>query len=361
MGAQDNATFALGRDDHALVSHHLGDLSNLSALHAYRTAISHYERFFQVEPELLVHDLHPDYASSEVARELARERGVALLGVQHHHAHVVSCMVEHGLDGQLLGIACDGTGYGEDRTLWGGELLLCERAASRRVAHFRVLPMPGGERAVHEPWRMALSHLLDAELDLDALPSGVDRRAVRVVSRMVERDFNCPRTSSVGRLFDAVSALCGIRLSSSYEGQAAIELEWAATRAPRPSEASPYPYQIARSAGGGPLVVDTRPLIHALLADLRSGLTAAGVARRFHVTLAAIFCELCVTLRLEHGLSRVVLAGGVFANALLVQELEARLTAQRFHVYRSHAYPVGDGGLSLGQLAIAAARDEQAA
>ncbi len=361
LGAQDNVTFALGRGDHALVSHHLGDLSNLSALHAYRTAISHYERLFEVEPELLVHDLHPDYASSEVARELSRERGLPLVAVQHHHAHVVSCMVEHGLGGELLGIACDGTGYGEDRTLWGGELLLCDRAMSRRVAHFRVLPMPGAERAVHEPWRMALSYLLDAQLGLDALPSGIDGQAVRVVSRMVERDFNCPRTSSVGRLFDAVSALCGVRLSSSYEGQAAIELEWAAARAPRARDEAPYPYQIGRPTGGGPLVVDTRVLIRALVADLQRGLAAPSVARRFHLTLAAVFCELCVTLRAEHGLSRVVLAGGVFANALLVQELEARLEAERFQVYRSHAYPVGDGGLSLGQLAIAAARDEQAA
>jgi hydrogenase maturation protein HypF len=361
LGAHENVTFALGRGDHALVSHHLGDLTNLSALRAYRTTISHYERLFQVEPELLVHDLHPNYASTEVARELAQERGLALLAVQHHHAHVVSCMVEHGVQGPLLGIACDGTGYGEDGTMWGGELLLCDRSTSRRVAHFRNLPLPGAERAIHEPWRMALAHLLDAELSLDALPSGVDRQAVRVVSRMVLRDFNCPRTSSVGRLFDAVSALCGVRLSSSYEGQAAIELEWAAMRAPQAQRTEPYPYQIARAASGGPLVVDTRPLIVALVAELRGGIAAPSVARRFHVTLAAAFCELCVALRVEHGLSRVVLSGGVFANALLVQELEERLTAQRFEVYRSHAYPAGDGGLSLGQLAIAAARDEQAA
>ena len=360
LGAHENVTFALGRGDHALVSHHLGDLSNLSALHAYRTAISHYEHLFQVEPELLVHDLHPSYASTEVAYELSRERGLALLAVQHHHAHVVSCMVEHGLGGPLLGIACDGTGYGEDGTLWGGELLLCDRGTSQRVAHFRNLPMPGGERAIHEPWRMALAHLLDAELGLDALPSAVDQRAVRVVSRMVERDFNCPRTSSVGRLFDAVSALCGVRLGASYEGQAAIELEWAAMRAPPVPSELPYAYQIARFAGG-PFVVDTRPLIAALVADLRGGARVPNVARRFHITLAAAFCELCVMLRAEHGLSRVVLAGGVFANALLVEELEARLSGQHFEVYRSHVYPAGDGGLSLGQLAIAAARDEQAA
>jgi hydrogenase maturation protein HypF len=208
---------------------------------------------------------------------------------------------------------------------------------------------------------MALAHLLDAELGPDALPSSVDQQAVRVVSRMIERNFNCPRTSSVGRLFDAVSALCGVRSSSSYEGQAAIELEWAAMEAPETPDPTPYPYQIARPSEGGPLLVDTRLLIRALVAELRGGVLAASVARRFHVTLAAVFCELCVALRLEHGLSKVVLAGGVFANALLVRELEARLSAQSFEVYRSHAYPAGDGGLSLGQLAIAAARDEQAA
>ncbi len=359
LGANDNATFALGRRDHALVSHHLGDLSNATSLHAYRSAITHYEQLFGVEPELVVHDLHPDYASTDVARALSRERGVALLGVQHHHAHVVSAMVEHGLTGPVLGIACDGSGYGEDGTIWGGELLVCDRRSAQRFGHLRAVPMPGGERAVSEPWRMALAHVLDAEASLAALPSAIDSQALRVASRMLERDFNCPHTSSLGRLFDAVSALCGIRLRASYEGQPAIELEWAAMRAREPE--APYSYRITRAAPEAPLVLDTRELVREIAQDVRAGAEVARIALRFHVTLAAALCELSVRARAEHGLSQVVLAGGVFANALLVTELTQRLVQQSFQVFRAQAYPAGDGGLSLGQLAIAAARDEWAA
>jgi hydrogenase maturation protein HypF len=357
LGGQDNATFALGRADQAFVSHHLGDLANPRALEAYCDAITHYERLFAVEPELLVHDLHPNYASTQFACELGRQRGLPLVAVQHHHAHVVSCMVEHGLDGPVLGVAWDGTGYGEDGTIWGGEFLLCDRQGARRVAHFRVLPMPGAERAVREPWRVALAHLRDAGLGPEVLSSRVDSKAGRVVDRMLERDFNCPRTSSVGRLFDAVSALCGVRLESSYEGQAAIELEWAATRATATDDLRAYPYQVEGTNRGEPLVIDTRPLIRALVAELQSGTQGVSVARRFHATLAAIIAELCGVLSAAHGLERVVLAGGVFANALLLKDTEERLAEANFRVFRPHLYPAGDGGLSLGQLAIAAARD----
>jgi hydrogenase maturation protein HypF len=357
LGGHDNASFALGRAEHALVSHHLGDLSNPTALAAYRAAITHYQGLFRVEPELLVHDLHPDYASTQVAFELARERGLELMAVQHHHAHVVSCLVEHGLRGPVLGVACDGAGLGSDGSIWGGEVLRCDRLTSERLAHFRVLPMPGGERAVREPWRMALAYLLDAGAPLSALPQALDARAVRVVARMIERGFNCPSTSSVGRLFDAVSVLCDVCHGSSYEGQAAIELEWAATRATDSESLLPYPYQIARADRAAPLEVDTRPLIRAIVSDLQAGAASATVARRFHVTLAAAACELCGVLRAETGLGQVVFAGGVFANALLVQDLEQRLAQAHFQTYRAHAYPTGDGGLSLGQLAVAAARD----
>jgi hydrogenase maturation protein HypF len=219
--------------------------------------------------------------------------------------------------------------------------------------------MPGGEKAVLEPWRMALAHLLDSGAPLSALPKTLDGRAVRVVTRMVEREVNCPPTSSVGRLFDAVSALCGVCSRSSYEGQPAIELEWAATHAAAGAVLAPYPYRVARRLATGPLQVDVRPMIRELVSDLHAGTASAVVARRFHVTLAAALCELCVALRGETGLCRVVLAGGVFANALLVHELGQRLDQAGFVSYRAHAYSAGDGGLSLGQLAIAAARDGQ--
>jgi len=357
LGAHDNATFALGLGEQALVSHHLGDLGNAQSRQAYRAAIAHYQRLFSVQPKLLVHDLHPDYASTQIARELANEHGLERVSVQHHHAHVVSCMAEHGLTEAVLGVACDGAGLGSDGTIWGGEVLRCERSSFERLAHFRTVPMPGGEQAVREPWRMALAYLLDSGAPLAALSPTLDMRAVRVLSQMIERDVNCPITSSVGRLFDAVSALCGVCSTSSYEGQAAIELEWAAMRALSEPSPAPYPYRITHRVSTSPLQVDVRPMLRELVSELGTLTPVANVARRFHVTLAAALCELCVTLREKTGLGRVVLAGGVFANVLLVEDLEQRLAQAGFTTYRAHAYPSGDGGLSLGQLAIAAARD----
>ncbi len=356
LGGHDNATFALGRTDHALVSHHLGDLDSARTLADYLACIAHHERSFEISPELIVHDLHPDYASSSVARELAQTRGVPLLAVKHHHAHVVATMVEHGLDERVLGVAWDGSGYGDDGTIWGGEFLLCDRAASRRVAHLRAVPMPGGERAIHEPWRMALAHLRDAGIDASACELAPDARAARVVEQMLEKRLHCPLTSSAGRLFDAVSALCGVRRSTSYEGQAAIELEWAALRAS--ADDASYDFDLVDEAAG--TVVDTRPLLRAVVRELRAGVDTARVARRFHATLGRLLAELCLRLAREHEVDRVVLGGGVFANALLVEAAERRLERSGLSVYRPELYPAGDGGLSLGQLGIAAALDRGA-
>lgn len=360
LGAQHNASFALGRGDQALVSHHLGDLSNAVAELEYRRAIAHYQRLFAVQPELLVHDLHPDYAATGIARELALEFGIPRLAVQHHHAHVVSCMVEHALEGPLLGVAWDGTGLGTDGGIWGGEFFVCDRRSARRVAHLRELGLPGGERAVSEPWRVALAALLDAGLGPEALNGQPDKTALRVVCRMLERDFNCPRTSSAGRLFDAVSALCGVRHRSSYDGQAAIELEWLAVGASDTDDSHVYPYELGAPRENGARVIDTRPLIVALAAELGRGIAPARVARRFHATLSAIILDVCLLLRAEYGLARVVLSGGVFANALLVAFVEKRLRAAHFLVFRPERYPAGDGGLCLGQLGIAAAREHGA-
>lgn len=353
LGGHDNATFALGRGDHAIVSHHLGDLGSARTLADYRACLEHHQRLFEVEPALVVHDLHPDYASSDVARELARERGWPLLGVQHHHAHIVAAMVEHGLDERVLGVAWDGSGLGADGTLWGGEFLLCDRARSRRVAHLRRVAMPGGERAVTEPWRMALAYARDAGVELG--PIAPDARAQRVVQQMLEKGVNCPLSSSAGRLFDAVAALCGLRRTASYEGQAAIELEWAALDAP--ADDSRYDYDFSRAETGTEL--DTRPLVRAAARDLHAGVSARLVARRFHATLAELIAETCSRLAAEHGVDRVVLGGGVFANAILVTAVEMKLGSRGLRLFRPQIYPAGDGGLSLGQLGIAAALDRE--
>jgi hydrogenase maturation protein HypF len=334
------------------VSHHLGDLDHYAAYQAYTDAVAHYEKLFAIEPALVVHDLHPDYGSSRFAAELSRARALPRLAVQHHHAHVAACLLEHGLREPVLGVAFDGSGLGHDDLIWGGEFLLCDRQKARRVAHFRPLPMPGGESAVREPWRMAAAYAHAAGASLDVLAE--HGATLAQVLQLLERGAFCPQSSGVGRLFDAVSALLGICTRASYDGQAAIELEWAATGLSADGE---YAFELVREDSAAPWLVDTRPLVRTLLDDLSGGSDVRRVARRFHSTIAAVVLVTLERLRSEHGISRVALGGGVFGNALLVEDLEARLPARGFELYRPRLYPPGDGGLCLGQLCIAAARD----
>jgi hydrogenase maturation protein HypF len=356
LGAATNVTFALGRDRHVLVSHHLGDVEHYSAFAALTEALERYEELFAVTPELFVHDLHPDYPTSILAERWRKERGVATLAVQHHHAHVASVMLEHGLEEPVLGVAFDGTGLGTDGTLWGGEFLLADRLGFERVAHLRPVPVPGGDQAVREPWRMALAYLRDAGAPLDAL-SGVDAGALAAVSQLLERRAFSPPSSSAGRLFDAVSALTGVRRTCRYDGQPAIELEWAALRAP--AEPGEYDFDLTRPATSAPWVVDTRPLVFGVAKDVQRGVSAAAIARRFHRTLVALVVRTLEQLRHERRVSRVVLGGGVFANGILLDELSALLPERGFEVHRPRRFPPGDGGLCLGQLAIAAAHAER--
>jgi len=353
LGGQSKVTFALGRDRHAFLSHHIGDLDHYQAYHAYALAITHYERLFAIEPELIAHDLHPDYRSTRYAQE--RAPSVPLLPVQHHHAHMASCMAEHGLDEPVIGVIFDGTGYGSDGAVWGGEFLTGDYRAYRRAAHLRYVAMPGGEQAIREPWRMAAAHLADARLEAAPLRDHVSAAALAATHRQIERRFNAPLTSSVGRLFDAVAALAGVRRCVSFDGQAAIELESLAT------DAVPdgwYSFEIVTVQQGDPpaatLVIDTRPLIAEVAAEARR-VDAALIARRLHSTLVEIVAQVSTRLAAQTGLATVVLSGGVFSNALLSCETAARLTRDGFRVYRHRRVPPGDGGLCLGQLAVAAA------
>ena len=231
MGGQLKVAFALGRGRQAILSHHMGDLEHFAAYTAFERDIDHFERLFGVRPQRIAHDLHPDYASTRYARQRAEETGVELVAVQHHHAHMASCMAEHGLTEPVIGVTFDGTGYGSDGAVWGGEFLVGDYRSFRRAGHLRYVGLPGGEQAIREPWRMAASHLLDAECDLTPLESLVPPGSLRTVRTMIERRFNTPLTSSAGRLFDAVAALLGLRSKVSYEGQAAVELEWLAEKA----------------------------------------------------------------------------------------------------------------------------------
>jgi hydrogenase maturation protein HypF len=355
VGGQLKGTFALGRGRHGFLSHHLGDLDHYAAFQAFVKDIELYEELFSIEPEVIVHDLHPDYASTRYARERGAGKQQPLLAVQHHHAHLASCMADNGLDGEVIGVSFDGTGFGTDGAIWGGEFLVGGYRDFRRAAHLRYVGMPGGEQAIREPWRMAAAHLLDAGLDMGLLAQRIVPAQRQTIEKMLEKRFNTPWTSSAGRLFDAVAALAGVRDRVSYEGQAAVELEWLALTTEPDGD-----YPVAFGAGAdGAFVVETQPLVRAVAADVGQEVAAARIARRFHSTMVALIVSVCERLRQETGLARVTLSGGVFLNALLTEEVVSRLHAEGFMAFRHRQVPPNDGGLSLGQLAIAAASSDK--
>ncbi len=354
LGGHLKATFALGHGKGAILSHHFGDLDDRRALHAYRDGIRHYEALFEQRPDVLVHDLNPDYASSLYAFDRARDEGIERMEVQHHRAHVASCMAEHGLEEEVIGVAFDGAGLGDDDTIWGGEFFVGTPGALARRAHLRPVSLPGGEAAMREPWRMAVAHAHAAGLPVEGL--GAPRPAeLDTIVRMIERSVASPQTSSVGRLFDAVAALAGVRHFNTYEGQAAIELEALAVAHGR-DEAS-YPFEISQEAPDTPVVIDPRELIAGVMTDVNAGMAASRVARRFHTTIASMIVEVCrvLTSRRRRRLP-VLLTGGVFMNALLTDRTVGGLEAAGFDVYWHQRIPPNDGGLCLGQIAIALTR-----
>jgi hydrogenase maturation protein HypF len=354
VGGQFKGTFALGNGRHAFLSHHLGDLDYYDAFRAFEKDVALYEQLFASGPALIVHDLHPDYASTRYARQ--RSAGeIECLAVQHHHAHMASCMAENGVVGPVIGVTFDGTGLGMDGTVWGGEFLVGDYRAFRRAAHLRPVGMPGGDQAIRQPWRMALSHLVDAGEGLDLLRPRVQPLALQTVERMLHRRLHTPMTSSMGRLFDAVAALAGVRDTVSYEGQAAMELEWLATTVP-PEGAYPLALEAAEEGGAPKWIIDTRPLIRAVAQHAAQAVPARTIARRFHSTLVELVGMVCAKLRGATGIETVVLSGGVFLNALFTSEVSERLRRDGLRTYRHRLVPPNDGGLSLGQLAVAAGR-----
>jgi hydrogenase maturation protein HypF len=347
VGGQLKNTFALGRGRHALLGHHIGDLEHYEAYRSFTEAVPYYEQLFGIRPEWIAHDLHPDYASTRYALE---QTGVQRLAVQHHHAHLAACLAEHGLLGPALGVIFDGTGFGTDGAIWGGEFLVGGLRDFRRAAHLRYVPLPGGEQAIREPWRMALAHLLDAGEDPDLLDGAAPASARQAVRQLLARRLHALLTSGAGRLFDAVAALAGVRTRVSYEGQAAIDLEARAVGAPPFGE---YPFAL-EPADSGPMVIDTRPLIAAVAGDVRRQVPSPIISRRFHSTMVEMIASVCARLRDQTGLDVVALSGGVFQNVLLTTEVTSRLTTAGFRVYRHRQVPANDGGLCLGQLAVAA-------
>jgi hydrogenase maturation protein HypF len=351
VGGHHKNTFCLLREGEAILSQHIGDLDTAEVLDYFGRAIQHFQELFEVKPEIVAHDLHPGYLSTQYAGSL---EGVRLVAVQHHHAHVVSVMAEVGLSGPVIGVSYDGTGYGADGTVWGGEVLVADRTGFQRAAHLRPVPLPGGEGAIGHPQRMALSYLWSAFGDeaiaiaRDLMPELSETEA-RVVLRQLERGLNSPPCSSMGRLFDAVGALLGATPVATYEGQSAMELEAMAEEVAG-AKLLPYDYQIGEG------VMDTRPLIRDLAADLRRRSPVGEVAARFHETVAAFTVDVCRTLRENGGPPDVALCGGVMQNARLVVRLLEGLQAAGLKPHIHAEVPPNDGGLSLGQAVVAATR-----
>jgi hydrogenase maturation protein HypF len=346
-GAELKNTFCLTRDHYAFLSHHIGDLENYETLRSFEEGVAHFERLFRIQPETIAYDLHPNYLATRYGLARAETEDLLAVGVQHHHAHIAACMAENGLEGDkpVIGLAFDGTGYGEDGAIWGGEILLADYAQYRRVYHLAYVPLPGGDKAIHEPWRMALAWLEHAGLEWaeDLPPVGQDSRELSVVRHQLQSGLNAPPTSSMGRLFDAVSALAGVRQQVNYEAQAAIELEALAD----PDEVGVYPFEISDE------VIDAAPLIRAVVTDLRSGLPVSKIAARFHNGLAGMVLQACRNLRAHSGVTEVVLSGGVWQNMTLLTRAEALLEQAGFAVYLHRQVPANDGGLALGQAMIA--------
>ena len=346
MGAELKSTFCLAKGPTAWVGHHIGDLRNDQTLLSFREGIAHFERLFAVTPEVVAHDLHPDYLST---REALDHDGVELVGVQHHHAHLAACLAEHGHIGAAVGAIFDGTGYGTDGTIWGGELLIGGVDGFKRVGHLRTVHMPGGEAAIREPWRMACAWLVESIGEDPTLPQSlagdVDPDRWATVARLATTGFSSPLTSSMGRLFDAVAALCGVRAIVSYEGQAAIEFEALADR----DDVGAYPMPVT-----GDSIIDPRETIQAVVGDLARGTPLSTVSARFHAAVAAATAAACVELALRGGLDTVALAGGVFQNTLLLERTALALEDSGLRVLVPERLPPNDGAIAFGQVVIAA-------
>lgn len=353
-GAELKNTICLAMGNRAFVSQHLGDMGDLSVFEFFKDTIVHLKKVTRITPEIVAHDLHPDYLGTRYALALD---GVTRTGVQHHHAHIVSCMAENLILEPVIGLALDGTGYGTDGAVWGGEVILADLAGFTRMAHPSYVPMPGGEAAIREPWRMAVSYLYRAfgeDIGLSELPllKGIEPSKWKGVLEMISKRLRSPDTSSIGRLFDGMAAMMGLHHRVTFEGQAAMALETCA--GPRLFRAEgAYDWEIQTS--GTPMEIDFTPLIRQVASDIRNRKDPGVISRKFHQTLIRLFGDICVSVRDITGINRVALSGGVFQNRLLLEGLTAILKERRFEVFSHTLLPTNDGGISLGQAVAAAA------
>ena len=359
-GPELKNTFCLTKDNYAFLSHHIGDMENYETLQSFQTGIHHFEQIFRIEPEAIACDMHPNYLSTRYAQDRAHSTGLPIVYIQHHHAHIAACMADNNLSGNrpVIGVSFDGTGYGDDSAIWGGEFLLADYAGYQRFAHLKYSPLPGGDTAIRKPARIALAQLWQAGLEWseDLMPikflCGDDLTLLR---SMLENNINCPLTSSIGRLFDAVSALVGVRGEINYEGQAAIELEVIAD----PDLNDQYSFEFVNlhnSQNGSdlnPILLDTAPIFHEIISDLNKGIPIPTISGKFHNGIADGVARMCEIMRQEYNINEVILSGGVWQNRLLLNKTLSLLERSKFSVYIHQQVPANDGGLALGQAAIA--------
>lgn len=355
-GAGEKNTFCLTRDNHAFISQHIGDMENIETLEHYERTVALYKQLFRINPTIIAYDMHPDYLPTKYALEQVERHGLQPVAVQHHHAHIASCLADNGKEGPVIGVTFDGTGYGTDGHIWGGEFLVADYKGFRRAGQLQYLPLPGGALAIKKPYRTALGYILSllGEGALDnrpGFPGKIDADERELVCRQVKSNFNSPLTSSMGRLFDAVSAMAGICSTIDYEAQAAIGIEMAAYDAP--GEEGSYPFSLI--GGDGYSTIMLHGLVAAILDDLWKGCALhSTVAMKFHNTVAAMTRDVCVKIRGESGLNSVALSGGCFQNRLLLARVTDLLDKSGFDVLTHKDVPANDGGISLGQAVIAA-------
>jgi hydrogenase maturation protein HypF len=351
-GAEEKNTFCLTRDNFAFLSQHIGDMENLETMEHYTDTISLYKKLFRIEPEIIAHDLHPEYLATKYAKEIAAKDGVKLIPVQHHHAHIASCMADNNLEAPVIGVAFDGTGYGTDGNIWGGEFMVADYKNFTRLGHFEYLPLPGGALAIKKPYRTAIGYLLALGLDLDqnlTFLEQVDDLEIEIIKSQLEKNLNSPPTSSCGRLFDAISALIGARGEIEYEAQAAIDLEMLSYD--EAGETGSYPFTIIEPDGLS--IIKLQDLFTAIIKDLQGNTPAARIAARFHNTVVRMVVKLCQIISSKTGLTQVALSGGVFQNRRLLRKAISLLESAGFEVYTHRQVPCNDGGISLGQVVVA--------
>ena len=352
-GAELKNTFCLTKDEHAFLSQHIGDMENEESLDHFENTIELYKKLFRIEPEIVAYDMHPEYLSTKYALQAGLEQGLRLTPVQHHHAHIVSCLVENKVEGPVIGVAFDGTGYGTDGTIWGGEFLLADWRSCQRVGHLEYVPLLGGAAAISKPYRMALSYLytlLGEDFSLGSLPIGkLNPIELEIIKQQLKRGVNSPLTSSAGRLFDAVSALVGVRGEIDYEAQAAIELEMLVPD--ELGEEKSYPFSIVTDQGIR--VVKLEELFSPMVQDVRHRVPVPLISLKFHNAMAQIIAEMCKLVAEERGVTQVALSGGVFQNRLLLKLATSALHKNNLSVITHRLVPCNDGGISLGQAVIA--------